>query len=126
MSEISAVSACGILGLLALFQIALACGAPFGNLAWGGESRVLPANLRGGSIASVFIYVVIAAISLERAEVTHLVGSVNATYLAVGAVIGYFVLGILMNTISWHMQERFTITAVTIIHTVIAIVVVLG
>jgi hypothetical protein len=41
-----------VLGLLALFQLALALGAPWGAAAWGGGSEgVLPAHLR---IASGF------------------------------------------------------------------------
>jgi hypothetical protein len=34
------------IGLLGVFQLALACGAPWGRLAWGGGHERLPAGYR--------------------------------------------------------------------------------
>ena len=47
-----------LLALLAVFQLALALGAPLGHFAWGGAHRVLPRRLRIGSLVSIVIYAV--------------------------------------------------------------------
>ena len=49
-----------ILLALAIFQLALALGAPLGRFAWGGQHRVLPVRLRIGSAIAIVIYAVIA------------------------------------------------------------------
>ncbi len=48
----------------ALFQAALALGAPYGQIAWGGSSPVLPAALRWTS-AGAAVYLLIAAAIME-------------------------------------------------------------
>jgi hypothetical protein len=48
----------------ALFQAALALGAPFGQIAWGGSSAVLPASLRWTS-AGAALYLLAAAAMME-------------------------------------------------------------
>ena len=55
MTALAAIVATVILGLLAVFQLALVAGAPLGHLAWGGRSRVLPTRLRIGSVVSIVI-----------------------------------------------------------------------
>ena len=51
----------------ALFQLALALGAPFGQVAWGGSSAVLPAALRWTSVGAAIYLLVAAAIMEVRA-----------------------------------------------------------
>ncbi|MEO6825725.1 MAG: hypothetical protein ABI255_10780 [Microbacteriaceae bacterium] len=75
---------------------------------------------------SVLLYVVIAIIFLERAEIAHFIGSVTAVHVAAWVVFGYFVLGILMNAVSRSKRERFTMTPVTIVLAALAFVVALG
>jgi hypothetical protein len=48
----------------ALFQAALALGAPFGEVVWGGASAVLPARLRWAS-AGACLYLLFAAAVME-------------------------------------------------------------
>ena len=48
----------------AAFQVALALGAPYGDIAWGGSSPVLPAGLRYAS-AGAAVYLLLAAAALE-------------------------------------------------------------
>lgn len=58
-----------ILSLLSLFQLSLALGAPMGKFAWGGKYKVLPRNLRIGSIyLSLFIWELRYAYSVSRAS----------------------------------------------------------
>ncbi|MBR7618474.1 hypothetical protein JKL49_03650 [Phenylobacterium sp. 20VBR1] len=52
----------------AAFQVALALGAPYGKVAWGGASPpVLPDNLRAASAGAVVYLVLAAAAMLVRA-----------------------------------------------------------
>ena len=51
----------------AVFQAALALGAPLGEIAWGGSSAVLPAPLRWSSAAAAVYLLVAAAIMEVRA-----------------------------------------------------------
>lgn len=48
----------------ALFQAALALGAPFGEVVWGGSSAVLPTRLRWAS-AGACLYLLVAAAVME-------------------------------------------------------------
>lgn len=51
-------------GAFAVFQAALALGAPFGQVVWGGSSAVLPAPLRWTS-AGACVYLLVAAAIME-------------------------------------------------------------
>ena len=53
----------------AIFQTALAAGAPWGHAAWGGESADLSAAQQSASAAAAVIYVAAALIVLCRAGV---------------------------------------------------------
>jgi hypothetical protein len=54
---------------LALFQAALAAGAPWGEAAWGGGDSHLSAVQRGASVVAAVIYVAAALIVLGRAGI---------------------------------------------------------
>ena len=47
----------------AAFQVALALGAPYGQIAWGGSSAVLPGNLRAAS-AGAAVYLLLAGAAM--------------------------------------------------------------
>ena len=63
----------GMLALLVLFQLALAFGAPWGALAWGGQNKgALPTGFRVASGFSVLIYAFLAVIALDQVGVISL------------------------------------------------------
>jgi hypothetical protein len=62
----ASVAAIGF-GVLAIFQLALALGAPLGHAAWGGAHETLPTGLRVGSAVSVLFYVLAIGVVLRRA-----------------------------------------------------------
>ncbi len=126
MTITAAVAASVVLGLLAVFQIALASGAPLGEFAWGGQSKVLPARLRIGSIVSVVLYALIAVILLERAGLTQILGNAAVLQVAAWVVFAYFALGILMNAVSRSKPERYTMTPVTVVLAALSLAVALG
>ena len=53
--------------VFALFQAALALGAPFGQVAWGGSDPVLPASLRAASAGAAVYLGFATAVMLVRA-----------------------------------------------------------
>ena len=112
-----AVIAVVILALLAVFQLALATGAPLGRYAWGGQHRVLPSNLRIGSVISIVIYALIAAVLLKLVPFAD---------IAVWVVVAYFALGIVLNAISRSKPERFVMTPVVTLLAVLSLLVALG
>ncbi len=114
-----------LLGLLALFQLSLALGAPLGRFAWGGQHRVLPARLRIGSAVSILIYALIGVIAWDRVGAIDVFGE-PFSEVAMWVVFGYFALGILMNAISRSKPERLTMVPVTIVLSVLAFFIAMG
>jgi hypothetical protein len=122
---LAAIVITAILGLLAVFQLALALGAPLGHFAWGGSHRVLPTRLRIGSLVSIVIYAIIAVLALDRAGVIDVVPDVVST-VGMWVVFAYFVLGIVMNAVSRSKPERYTMTPVVAVLAVLSLLVALG
>ena len=100
---VAAVVAYVVLAGLAVFQIALAAGAPLGHLAWGGQHRILPTGLRIGSVVSVLVYGAMAWI---------IAVSLDGGTAALWVITVYFAIGILANAISRSRAERFVQTPV--------------
>lgn len=118
----SAAAAGAILAALALFQLALAAGAPLGRFAWGGAHERLPRRLRIASAASIFLYAVFAFVLLDRAGVADVLPD-GASRIAAWVLTAYFVLGILMNAISRSRSERLVMTPVAVILAVLSAIV---
>lgn len=114
-----------VLALLAVFQLALIGGAPWGSFAWGGKERVLSRRLRIGSGFSIVIYVLIAAIVLDRAGVIDVLPDVVST-VGIWIVFAYFCLGTVLNAISRSKPERYTMTPVTVVLAVLSLLVALS
>ena len=114
-----------ILVALAAFQFALALGAPWGRLAWGGQHRILPARLRIGSAAAIVVYALIVAIAWDRLGVIDVFPE-GFSMIAMWVVFGYFVLGILLNAISRSSPERLVMVPVTIVLSVLSFLIALG
>lgn len=121
----AAAALCVILAVLAVFQLALALGAPLGRFAWGGQHRVLPARLRIGSLVAIVIYAVIAVIALDRAGAIDVVSDVVST-VGMWVVFGYFVLGIPMNAVSRSRAERYTMTPIVVVLAVLSLLIAIG
>lgn len=110
MVTAAAVALLFLLAALAAFQLALVGGAPFGRFAWGGKHRVLPTALRIGSLSSIVIYALIAAIVAARADVVDV--GVPEGWARVGCwvVTAYLLLGVAMNAASRSKPERNVMT----------------
>ena len=125
MTLIAAWLACAILAALAVFQAALIAGAPLGHFAWGGQHRVLPRNLRIGSIVSIVLYAFFAAIILQRAGVIAFLPAPVAD-VGIWVVAAYLALGIPLNAISRSLPERLTMTPVVIVLFALVVTVAMG
>lgn len=122
---IAAIVLTVLLGLLAVFQLALAAGAPLGRFAWGGRHRVLPPALRTGSVISVLIYALIALLALDRADVIDVLPAI-VSQIGMWIVFGYFIIGIAMNAISRSKPERYTMTPLVIVLAALSLIVAAG
>lgn len=126
LSQPAALVFCVTIGLLGVFQLALAAGAPWGRLAWGGGHERLPAAYRVGSLVSILIYAVFATIVLERAGLIAVLTSPEIARVGAWMIAGYMALGIVMNAISRSLPERFVMTPVAILLCSSAALVALG
>jgi hypothetical protein len=113
LDQRSAILACVLLAGLTIFQGALIAGAPLGRMAWGGQHRVLPANLRIGSAVSIVVYALFAYAALSKAGLAPALVSESFTSITMWVMTAYFALGILMNGISRSKPERLIMTPTT-------------
>lgn len=111
---------------LAIFQAALAFGAPLGHFAWGGQHRVLPTGLRIGSIVAIALYMVFALILLMRAGLAAPWPDMNWITWASWIIVGYLALGVVINGISRSLPERLTMTPLVLILAGLALIVALS
>ncbi|MET3922429.1 hypothetical protein [Arthrobacter sp. UYEF20] len=113
LDQLSAILACALLAGLAVFQGALIAGAPLGKMAWGGQHRILPANLRIGSAVSIGLYALFAYAALAKAGVAPPLIGESFTSVTMWVLTAYFALGVLMNGISRSKPERLVMTPIT-------------
>jgi hypothetical protein len=62
----AAIVATVVFAALAVLQLLVAVGKPYGRLVWGGAHRVLPARLRIGSVIAVVLYAAFTLVLLDR------------------------------------------------------------
>lgn len=103
-----------LLAALAVFQIALAAGAPLGRFAWGGRHDVLPRNLRIGSVVAVLIYAVFALFLLSKAGLVSIIGEPLLT-IGMWVLVIYLGLASVLNLFSRSKSERLLMTPVTLV-----------
>ena len=76
-----------------------------GRFVWGGQHEVLPPGLRIGSALSVVLYAGMAAALMARSA-----GREGALVVIVWVLVGYFTLGIVVNSVSRSSSERSVMT----------------
>lgn len=100
-----------ILLVLCVFQIALAAGAPFGRLAWGGAHRLLPVRQRIASAAAPLIYAFFASFPLQK---TGYVDVWPSGWIEPGIwiIACYLAVSVGLNAMSKSRPERLVMTPV--------------
>lgn len=99
-----------LLGSLAIFQLLLALGKPYGQYAWGGAHKVLPMRLRIGSLISIALYVIFGLIVAGAVDWLNIFS--NPYYMVFLAM--YSTAGIFLNGISRGKKERVVMVPVSI------------
>lgn len=107
--NLAAIVAAVLLGVVAVFQVALALGAPQGHAAWGGRHKgVLPNSLRMASgVAGVVIYPLIGLFVLASAGLIQAGWMPGTGEAGMWALTGLFTLGALANFASRSKAERY-------------------
>jgi hypothetical protein len=111
----AAVLAYVLVAGLAVFQVALAGGAPLGRLAWGGKHRVLPRGLRIASAVSVLLYALFAFVISPAVGYASDAGDHQESYPPIWVLTAYFGVGVLANLASRSRPERWVMTPVALI-----------
>lgn len=124
----AASTAVALLGAVAAFQVALAAGAPWGDMSYGGSATtvdgVLPGSYRAMSAVAAVVLLLAAWIVLARAAMVPR-GPFGPGFLrgAVWVITGYLALNTVMNLLSSHPGERFGLGAVTLVGAGVCLVV---
>ncbi len=91
---------------IAVFQIALAAGAPLGRLAWGGQEARLSPGLRWASAASAAVALAGGLILLEREGAVEVLGLPGVVEVGAWLLVLLFLLSTLGNLASRSVWER--------------------
>jgi hypothetical protein len=106
IQAIALLAAAGFLGI-AVFQVALALGAPLGHAAWGGANRVIPARLRRASAVAAVVWLLAAVLVLGRGGVLDLPLPEIVVIGGAWALVVLSALGALVNLASSSRWERY-------------------
>lgn len=103
-----------VLAAMAVMQILVASGRPYGAFVYGGQHRTLPRRLRLISAISVVLYAGIAMVLCSRAGI--LPGKDAAvTRVMTWVLFAFFAFGVVLNAISRSRPERLTATPACLI-----------
>ena len=125
MTAIALVIALALLAALAVLQLLVASGLPYGRFVWGGTHRVLPHGLRVGSAASVLVYAGLAALLLSRAGVLP-AGDSTAVIVLTWVVFAFFAASVALNALSRSPAERWTMAPTSLLLAAATLVIALG
>ncbi len=115
-----------LLGLLVLLQLALALGAPWGELAWGGGTPgVLPKKQRIASAVSVVVLLVASLFVFDLAGVIQFAPNWLSILVAWALFVAFFV-STGLNWFSKSKTERRVMAPVSLLYTVVAYAVAFG
>lgn len=118
LSELVAVAAAVLIGLVVVFQVALALGAPLGEATMGGRAAhvdgVLTPRYRVVALASGALLVLAAAIVLSRAGVVDIGLAEPVVTIGTWVVVALSLLNTLTNLSGRHPLERWGLSAVTL------------
>jgi len=113
MATILPFALTGMLGLLAIFQVALTAGAPLGKFAWGGEHTTLPLNLRFGAISAVLRYAFIAFIALDRSGTIAVLPD-EFSFWVMWLIVAHLGFSVVLGMLSKSRYEKMTLVPYTL------------
>jgi hypothetical protein len=114
-SAIAAHAFAVLTGAAILFQLALAAGMPWGNLAWGGKfPGQLPTYMRVASFASALLLLGLGTVVSARAGVA-LADWQPISRVLIWVVVAYCALGVIANALTRSAWERIIWLPITML-----------
>ncbi len=126
LQQFAAWVAAAVFALMAVFQLLLAIGVPWGRLAWGGEYSSLPAKFRFASFLSALLFAFGIAAVLDRAHIENFFDRPDIIAIVVWAYAGLFALSTIGNLLSRSTAEKRVMTPVAIILVITCVAVAIG
>ena len=115
MKYLIAAIAVAVLFGLAVFQILLILGSPFGRFAWGGQHDVLPTHLRLGGGVSILLYAGFGVIIVAKATDSATVLGRSAIDYGIWGLTAYFVFGNIHECYFEDASERKVMVPVSLV-----------
>lgn len=107
IARFAAIITAGLLGIVVLFQLALALGAPWGQAAYGGQKAELPAPFRAASVVAILVWTAVILMLLRRSGI-RVWAPVPDSWLPVliWLVVALLAIGVVGNAITPSAVER--------------------
>ena len=124
--QVFALIAVVLFGLLAVFQLALLLGAPWGEFAWGGQQKKLQPNRRFASGVNIVLYAVMSAMLLTKAGYLHSQPVEAILPFVLWMMVAFAAMGVFLNAITRSKKERAVMLPVAILLFICQLVVAIG
>ena len=125
--ETAAIAAAVLFGVVALFQLALALGVPWGAFAFGGraarDNGTLPPAYRGASAVTAVVLVLFAVVILTRAGVIGASGDSTLVTVMSWVIVAFMAINTPMNLLGRHWLEKYVFGGITLVLVVLCAVV---
>jgi hypothetical protein len=124
--RISAIVFSGLTGIVVLFQLALACGMPWGEYSMGGKFKgKYPPKMRIVALMNAAVMAFVGMVVLARAEF-FLPSWYSFSKIAIWFVVGFSVIALVLNSITHSIWERRIWVPVTAGMLITSVVVAVG
>jgi hypothetical protein len=125
--EAAAIAAAVLFGIMALFQVALALGVPWGAFAFGGravrDDGTLPPAYRGASAVTAVVLVVFAVVILTRGGVIGNSGDSTLVTVMSWVIVAFMAINTPMNLMGKHWIEKYVFAGITLVLVVLCAIV---
>lgn len=111
---------------LSIFQLLLALGKPYGNMAYGGKYEVLPTKYRRMSVIAVAVFLVATFFVLIKIEFIMGFPFPDIANLGLWFFAFYFVLNTLANVISKSKLEKQIMTPISLMTSICLFIIAIG
>ena len=114
-----AIAAAVLFGAVALFQVALALGAPWGSFAYGGraarEDGTLPLTHRLSSAVAAALLVFFALVILVRGGAIGTSGDSTPVTVISWVIVAFMAINTAANLMGKHWVERYLFAGMTVV-----------